>query len=164
MDEKMDISIRNATPFDYIPICELFEEVDAMHRDQFAHLFQKPAGSVREHSDYMSWISDENVGLIVAVSDRQLVGLVHAMVRETPALPIFVPRRYATVDTIVVKSRLQNQGIGRMLMRKVEEWAISKGATSIELTVYEFNTAALNFYEKLGYQILSHKMNKELRN
>jgi ribosomal protein S18 acetylase RimI-like enzyme len=47
-------------------------------------------------------------------------------------------------------------------MDEVRVWAIAKGATAIELNVYEFNETAIAFYERLGYQTLSRKMSKEL--
>jgi ribosomal protein S18 acetylase RimI-like enzyme len=47
-------------------------------------------------------------------------------------------------------------------MDKMQEWAIARGATSLELNVYEFNETAISFYERLGYQTLSRKMSKEL--
>ena len=34
---------------------------------------------------------------------------------------------------------------------------------SIELNVWEFNQAAIEFYRALGYEIASHKMNMPLR-
>ncbi len=48
-------------------------------------------------------------------------------------------------------------------MDKMQEWAIARGATSIELNVYEFNVTAISFYERLGYQTFSRKMSKELK-
>jgi len=63
----------------------------------------------------------------------------------------------------VVKSGFQNHGIGRILMDKMQEWATAKGATSIELHVYEFNETAVSFYERLGYQTFSRKMSKEIK-
>ena len=158
----MEISVRKATAEDYNSLCELFDEIDTLHRDNLPHLFQKPSGSVREQEYYSGLIADENVGLFVAEADGKLVGFVHAIVRDTPAFPVFVPRRYAIVDGIVVKSEFQNRGIGIILMDKMQEWAIAKGAASIELNVYEFNETAISFYEKLGYQTLSRKMSKEL--
>jgi diamine N-acetyltransferase len=47
-------------------------------------------------------------------------------------------------------------------MDKVHEWAIAKGATAIELNVYEFNKTAISFYQRLGYETLSRKMSKVL--
>jgi diamine N-acetyltransferase len=108
-------------------------------------------------------IADENVALLVAEADEKLVGFGHTIVRDTPVFPVFVPRRYAIVEGIVVKSGFQNHGIGRILMDKMQEWATAKGATSIELNVYEFNKTAISFYERLGYQTLSRKMSKEIK-
>lgn len=159
----MEISVRKATAEDYNSFCELFNEIDALHRDNLPHIFQKPSGAAREQDYYLGLVADENVALFVAEVEKKLVGFVHAIVRDAPAILIFVPRRYAIVDSIVVKSGYQNNGIGRILMNKMQEWAIAKGATSIELNVYEFNETAISFYERLGYQTFSRKMNKELQ-
>lgn len=159
----MEISIREATANDYNSLLELFNEIDALHRDNLPHFFQKPYGAAREKDYYLELITDENVALLIAEVGKNLVGFVHAIVRDTPAIPVFVPRRYAIVDSIVVKSEFQNHGIGRKLMDKMQEWAIAKAATSIELNVYEFNGTAISFYEKLGYQTFSRKMSKELK-
>ena len=76
---------------------------------------------------------------------------------------MFVPRRTAVVDAIVVRSGFKYHGIGRRLMDEAQAWAIAKRATSIEFNVYEFNESALSFYERLGYRTLSRKMSKDLR-
>ena len=159
----MEISVRKATADDYNSLCELFNEIDALHRDNLPHIFQKPSGAAREKDYYLGLIADESVALLVAEVGENLVGFVHTIVRDAPAIPVFVPRRYAIVDSIVVKSGFQNHGIGRILMDKMQEWAIAKGATSIELHVYEFNKTAISFYERLGYQTFSRKMSKELK-
>jgi ribosomal protein S18 acetylase RimI-like enzyme len=159
----MEISVHKATADDYNSLCELFNEGDALHRDNLPHIFQKPNGAAREKDYYLGLIADENVALLVAEVGGNLVGFVHAIVRDAPAFPVFVARRYAIVDSIVVKSGFQNHGIGRTLMDKMQEWAIAKGTTSIELNVYEFNETAISFYERLGYQTFSRKMSKELK-
>jgi len=159
----MEISVRKAAADDYNALCELFDEVDSLHRDNLPHLFQKPDGAAREPDYYAGLMKDENVALFVAESGKKLVGFVHAIVRDTPAFPVFIPRRYAIVDGIVVKAGFRNRGIGRTLMNQMQEWAIAKGATSIELNVYDFNEAAISFYERLGYQTFSRKMSKALK-
>jgi ribosomal protein S18 acetylase RimI-like enzyme len=159
----MEISVREATADDYNSLCELFDEIDALHRDNLPHIFQKPNGAAREKDYYLGIIADENVTVLVAEVGEKLVGFVHAIVRDPPTMPIFVPRRYAIVDGIAVKSGFQNHGTGRILMDKMQEWALGKGASSIELNVYEINQSAISFYERLGYQSLSRKMSKELK-
>jgi ribosomal protein S18 acetylase RimI-like enzyme len=158
----MKVRVRKATRDDYTSVCELFDEIDALHRDNLPHLFQKPGGAAREQDYYLDLVADENVGFFVANSGGTLVGFVHAMVRDTPAIPVLLPRRHAIVDCIVVRAGFQDQGIGSRLMDRVQEWAITKGAVSIELNVYEFNRNAISFYGKLGYRTLSRKMSKEL--
>ena len=159
----MEISVRKATADDYSSLCELFNEMDALHRDALPHIFQQPDGAAREKDYYLGLIADESVALLVAEAGGNLVGFVHAMVRDVPAFPVFVPRRYAIVDGIVVRSAFQHRGIGRRLMDNMQLWAVANGAASIELNVYEFNEPAISFYERLGYQTLSRKMSKELK-
>jgi ribosomal protein S18 acetylase RimI-like enzyme len=162
-EHAMEINIRKAATNDYNPLCDLFDELDALHRNELPHIFQKPGGSVREQDYYSGLMADENVGLFVAETGGKLAGFVHAIVRDTPAIPVFVHRRYAVVDSIVVRSGFQNHGVGRMLMDKMQEWAMTKGATSIELNVYEFNETAVSFYERLGYRTFSRRMSLELK-
>ncbi len=159
----MQVRVRRATDDDYDAVCELFDEMDAPHRHNLPHIFQKPGGPARERDAYLGLISDENVTIFVAERGKEVVGVVHVFVRDAPPLPIFVPRHYAVVDGIVVRSTHQNQGIGKMLMDKAQDWALTKGASCIELNVYEFNEAAISFYQTLGYQTLSRKMSKDLR-
>src|SRR5689334_23075019 len=159
----MEIRVRKATADDYNSLCELFDEIDALHRDNLPQLFQKSGGAAREQDYYSGLIADENIALLVAEAGEKLVGFVHAIVRDTPAFPVFVTHRYALVDSILVKAGFQNHGTGRLLMDKIEEWAIANGATSIELNVYEFNETAISFYERLGYQTFSRKMSKQIK-
>lgn len=159
---NMDINVRTATVADYSALCALFAEIDRLHNANLPHIFQKPSDVAREADDYAALIADERVALLVAEASETLVGFVHAVVREAPALPMFMPRRYVVVNELVVKSGFQGQGTGSSLMEKVQEWASANDATSIELNVYEFNHPAIAFYKQLGFQPVSRKLSKEL--
>ena len=159
----MDLNVRPATVDDYNTVCALFDEVDRLHREHLPHIFRQPEEAAREKDYYLGLIADENVALLVADVDGSPVGFGHAILRDAPGMPIFVPRRYAAIDSLVVKSGFRNRGIGRALVDRVQEWALAKGAGSIELNVYEFNETAISFYEGLGYRTLSRKMSKELK-
>jgi len=158
----MKTNIRKASAEDYESLCTLFDELDVLHRDNLPHIFKKPDGPVRELDYFLGLTSDENIGLFVAETEGIVVGFVHAIIKDSPDIPIFVPRYFTVVDNIVVKPGFQNHGIGELLMDKMQEWSIAKGATSIELNVYEFNSSAISFYEKCGYKTFSRKMNKKL--
>ncbi len=160
----MEPNIRKAAITDYDAFCLLFDELDALHRDNLPQIFQKPEGPVREEAYFRGLITDENTGLFVAEIGEDIVGFVYAIIKATPDFPIFVPRRFAIIDSIVVRSEFNNQGIGYMLMDTVHEWAAANGATAVELNVYEFNEPAIAFYRKLGYETLTRRMSRPLEN
>lgn len=66
------------------------------------------------------------------------------------------------VDNLVVKEAFRHAGIGRALMEKAHEWVQAKGLDSVELNVYEFNRAAIEFYLNLGYETTSRRMSRQL--
>ena len=160
----VEIHVRQATANDYDDLCELYDEIDTLHRVNLPYIFKKSNGSPREKDYYLGVIADENVGFFVAEVDKKLVGFIHILVRDTPVFPILIHQHYAVIDGMAIKSEFQNRGLGRILMEKTQEWAITKGAEFIELNVYEFNKNAISFYERLGYQTSSRRMRKSLKN
>jgi ribosomal protein S18 acetylase RimI-like enzyme len=159
---SMELTIREAVAADYADICDIFKEADDLHREHLPHIFQKPPGPVREQEYILGLIADENVGLFLAQVGSQVVGLVCVLAREAPAVPILVPRRYANVDSLVVKQSFRRLGIGQALMERAQAWAQAKGLDRIELHVWEFNQEAIAFYEQLGYETISRRMGKRL--
>lgn len=154
--------IREATPADYDDVSALYAQVDALHAERLPFKFQPIEGPARSRVYIESLIKSSRVGLFVAEVDGDIVGVVKATIESAPDFPLFVPRRYATVDDLTVDEGYRRQGIGRALMDRAHEWAEEKGATSVTLTVYEFNQAALDFYRALGYETLSRHMRKPL--
>lgn len=161
--EQMELIIRAATPGDAETLCELFDEADQLHRDQLPDRFQAPPGPARDKAFLLGLLADQRVALFVGEREGTLLGLVQAAVTNTPPLSIFVPRCYVVVDTLVVKAGFRQQGIGQKLMEQVQQWALAKGATAVELNVYQVNQEAMAFYRQLGYDTLSQKMSKSLR-
>jgi ribosomal protein S18 acetylase RimI-like enzyme len=154
----MEISIRPAIAWDYEALCQVIDEADGLHREKLPHLFQKPAGPVRDREYLLGVMEDPDQGLFVAETGDKIAGYVHAILRETPAIPIVVPRRLAIVDSLCVRKGMRRAGIGRALMRYAQKWARAQGVSEMELTVYEFNEAAITFYQGLGYESVSRRM------
>jgi ribosomal protein S18 acetylase RimI-like enzyme len=152
------VIIRRATKDDYRSLLPLFDQADEFHRENEPGVFRKPDGPPRAMEYYLNLLSLENVGFFIAEEDKQIVGFVHVELRETPPIPVLVSRKYAIVDTIVVKADEQRRGIGRNLMQTAHAWAAARDASSVELTVYEFNERAIEFYRDLGYEALSLRM------
>jgi len=158
----MDIAIRKAAERDYQALCAIIEQVDRIHRDALPERFRCSNGPPREREYILNAIRSPDIDLFVAQTESSLVGFVHVAIRNAPDIPILVPRRYAVVENLAVREEHRRSGIGLALMERAEEWARAKGATSIELNVYDFNKVAQRFYQDLGYEILSHRMTKAL--
>ncbi|MCC5646785.1 GNAT family N-acetyltransferase [Nostoc sp. CHAB 5824] len=70
--------------------------------------------------------------------------------------------RHAHIFILYVIPEHRRRGIGRALMRYVENWAIQRGDRQIGLQVFQSNKPALNLYNQLGYQTQSLWMVKFL--
>lgn len=154
----MEISIRAVTARDYDELCQVIDQADKLHRDNLPHLFRRAAGPVRDPGYFLGLLQDADHGLFVAEAGGQIAGYVHVVVRNTPDIPIVVPRRLALVENICVREGVRRTGIGRALMNRAQTWARAQGASEIELTVYEFNEPARAFYQGLGYETVSRRM------
>jgi GNAT superfamily N-acetyltransferase len=54
-------------------------------------------------------------------------------------------------------------GAGAALMRAAEAWALERGARYVSLHVNARNERARAFYERLGYDLEWHRLNKRMR-
>ncbi len=158
----MHLSIREATVSDYQGLCEIFEEVDSIHRQALPAIYRKPTGPARSREYIQGLIQDDATALLVAEGEGSLLGVIKVTVTETPDIPVYVPRTYAAIDTLAVKKECRRSGIGRSLLEAAEQWARNKGAAAAELTVMEFNEPAIAFYRRFGYKPASRKMRKPL--
>jgi ribosomal protein S18 acetylase RimI-like enzyme len=70
--------------------------------------------------------------------------------------------RHAHIFVLYVVPEHRRRGIGKALMRYVENWAIQRGDRQIGLQVFQSNKPALNLYNQLGYQTQSLWMVKFL--
>ena len=86
--------------------------------------------------------------VLVAVAGTETVGmctgqLVISTAEGGPA---------ALVEDVVVRADMQAQGLGRLLVDAVSAWAASLGVRRLQLLADHSNTAALGFYERIGWQ------------
>lgn len=158
----MQFAIRAATARDLDALLPIIDEVDALHRERLPHIFQKPDGPPRDRAYMLGVLADESSGLFVAHGGEEILGFVQATIRDALPIPILVPRRIAVVENLAVRVGSRRVGIGRALMHQVECWAEGRGASEIELSVYEFNQAAISFYRELGYSASLRRMGKRL--
>ena len=66
------------------------------------------------------------------------------------------------IAEIAVADKWYRQGIGSLLLEKVEDYAIENGYRVIDLLVTAGNTSAVNFYKKANYKPERFLMKKKL--
>ncbi|MBC7083150.1 MAG: GNAT family N-acetyltransferase [Firmicutes bacterium] len=159
----MDVSIRQATANDFEALCELFEDVEALHREALPHVFRKPEGRGWIQEAVAAATTGDDAVIFVAESAGRAVGLVHASIGYAPDLPIVVPRRYVMIHDLVVGKDFRRAGIGRALVERVHEWALARDVAEVELNVWEFNKPALALYKEMGYETVRRRMSKRLK-
>lgn len=158
----MDHFIRTATGEDYSQLCELFAQGDTFHREGLPHIFQAFDGPVRTREWIDGIISNDQAALFVAEQDNHLLGSIHIVIRQSPDVPIFVPRRYGFIESIIVAENSRRLGVGNALMERAHQWARDNSLNHIELSVWDFNEGAIALYEKLGYATTFRVMARSL--
>lgn len=72
------------------------------------------------------------------------------------------PRPTGFIYDIKIDAGLRGRGYGKQAMLAIEERARELGLKSISLHVFAHNTVAKDLYEKIGYQVKSMNMTKDL--
>ena len=102
-----------------------------------AHRFSR----LREHLDY---------AFFVAIQNEEVVGWIQIN-RDTESL-LVDPR--ADIGALVVDQRHRSSGIGRLLLKQAEAWALEQGLIVLRVRSNIRREAAHRFYLREGYALL----------
>ena len=158
----MSTFIRPALFSDFEDYTRLYLEINDLHAAAHPHPFRFTALPPRDEEDFQIQLEDDDQAIFMAEVEGAPAGFINVILRQSPPLEILTRRCYAVVDSLSVGAAYRRRGVGQALMQRAEDWAVQKGATSLELNVYEFNQGAVAFYEELGFITLSRKMQKRL--
>jgi GNAT superfamily N-acetyltransferase len=158
-----DYIIRKAVSGDLDGLHLVFSQADRMHREAHPEIFQE-ADDPNDTKDFLlESLRSQNAVVLVADMDGEIIAALMAWVRQASEIAILVPRTYLSVDNLVVDEGYRQQGIGQALMHSIHNWAQANGIKEVQLTVWDFNHNAMNFYRDLGYEMLHHRMRRELK-
>jgi GNAT superfamily N-acetyltransferase len=82
--------------------------------------------------------------------------------RDAPSFEMFIRQRHAVIDDLIVHPDWRRRGIARRLYQACEEWALERKASWVEVTVYDFNAEAYDFYASVGFGTTMRRMQKPL--
>ena len=151
--------IRPAVADDYDSLCDLWRELDEHHRRARPHLFRRPEGPQRARDWALEQIAGpEGVIIVAQAGDGRLAGMANLRMEEPPEHPVRINRKHVRLHNLVVASAFRRRGVAARLIDEAARWAADRGVETLELTVYEFNRAALEFYEAAGFRTVRRQL------
>lgn len=145
-DVAADIVLRDASAADTQALAILLDELG----------YPSDAAEIPGRLERMAQFP--NALALVAERAGKAIGLITAHV--IPMIHATEPA--ALLTTLVVKDGARNEGIGPMLVARVESWARGLGAKRIAVMSAFHRTRAHAFYERIGYVKNGFRLTKHL--
>lgn len=152
----MFMHIRHFDPLGDIPAILGF--MPELYETNFPGFRADPDFLGRKRAQLREAARDPGQTVLVAEDEQGICGFIW-LVEEIE----YAGTRRGEVAAIHVAGRARGQGVGRQLMEAGEEIFRITGCTTVHLMVTATNAVAVGLYERLGYQITRHQMEKSLR-
>lgn len=158
--------IRYALPKDFKEFYDINLQADIFHRLAVPSKFRTPPKDFDYEmfmfNRFSDFLADEDCIFLIAAEEDKVLGYLIALKKQVADYPILIPRQYILVDNMGVHENARQQGIGTLLLQKIEKEAIKVGYAAIELNVYNFNEGAKRLYKKNGFESMVQRMRKEI--
>ena len=113
------------------------------------------------HEDYhekmalvdLEEVKNNNGACFLAIDGNKVIGLIMGTIPsydEYDYLDYKCPKRGRIIE-LIVTSKVRNNGIGKALIEKMEEYFKLKGCEYVLIDVFAYNENAIKFYERKGY-------------
>jgi ribosomal protein S18 acetylase RimI-like enzyme len=159
----MAVSIRPAKDHDIEALCEMYYDFHEFHvcgvpthLRSLGNKAQWDQASLREVLGKI--MQGDESEIFVAETAGKLAGLIEVYVRQDPDEAALIQHRYVELQSLVVLAPFRRKDIGTRLVEAARRWGREKGATEVRLGVWEFNQAAREFYEAVGFRTLKRRM------
>lgn len=158
----MEYYIRRAVAEDYDEINRLIKDAHNIDYENRPDVYlDENTGTGREH--FSAFIKEDNNKVFVAENkeDKELIAY--------GILKIIVSRnihrnngKIAFIDSFAIKKKYQSAGVGNKLFNHIMNFARKEKAVAFQMTIWEFNKEAVEFYERLGLSIKEPDMELSL--
>jgi ribosomal protein S18 acetylase RimI-like enzyme len=150
-------NIREATKSDYDCVHKLQKQVHEIHTQERPDHY-KTAQTTLDYDYFQNLIENDNARVFVLEHEKQIVAYTILSIKQPVDRPIIVPKKNVFMDDLGVDYMVRGKGIGRLLFKRALDFVKEIEASSLELAVWEFNEAAINFYEKMGMKTKMRRM------
>jgi len=143
------MEIRRAKYCDIPRIIELLEQVLTVHHEGRPDVFKSGAKKYDENM-LTCMLSDDKTVIFVAENATRVLGYCFCMIKETHGDTILKDMKTLYIDDLCIDEGERGQGVGRALFEYARAYAKELGCYNLTLNVWECNTGAKAFYERLG--------------
>ena len=132
-------------------LVELEEYIVSIDKDELDHVHP-------EYRDKMAVLDLEEVNdnegkCYLAVEEDKVVGLIMGIIPpydEFDYLDYKCPK-IGEITELIVTNKIRSNGVGQLLINKMEEYFKNLGCEYIKVDVFAYNDIGINFYNKKGY-------------
>lgn len=157
----MKLIIRDITKADYTTVIHFNQHLHELHVKARPDIFLNPE-KWASREEFEAQIHDKRQISLLAEADGKAVGYCIVIMRPVPKMAIMAPRKVAYMDEIYVCEEYRKCGVGRQIFLAAKNRVQECGADTLELNVFNFNNAAMNFYKKMGMGLQSSTMEIKL--
>lgn len=158
----MNLKIREANINDYTEIYNLVLEVYKLHLKGRPDVYLEIDNPLTR--EYFNDLLNSNASKIFVAQnlDNKKLAAYSILQVMTTKNPILIPKTFVYIDDFCVSLNYKRTGIGKMMFNYIVDYAKSKKYDSLQLNVWEFNKAAIKFYEAMGMSTRNRRMEFDL--
>ena len=134
--------IRELTISDFEIVESIISNLHKMHVESRPDFYIENEHHINK-KEYKAMLNSKDKTNIAYIVDDKIAGICLATIKDKIEKSIYI-------DDIFVLEEFKHQGIATKLYKQVESIAKDIGAKRIDLTVWQFNKTAMNFYKSLG--------------
>ena len=152
------MKIRKAEERDIPQIMELLGQVLQIHADIRPDIFI-PKTPKYTNAELIDMLKEETKPIYVAVDENdRCLGYAFCQLKKQPFSNNMVQFTSLFIDDLCVDKNTRGQHVGRTLFEYVKSEAKKLGCYEVTLNVWEGNTSAEKFYEKMGMKTKERQM------
>lgn len=152
------MKIRKAEERDIPQIMELLGQVLQIHADIRPDIFI-PNTTKYTNAELIDMLKEETKPIYVAVDENdRCLGYAFCQLKKQPFSNNMVQFTSLFIDDLCVDKNTRGQHVGRTLFEYVKSEAKKMGCYEVTLNVWEGNTSAEKFYEKMGMKTKERQM------
>lgn len=155
------MTIRDIKPEDFDATKTLFMQLQNLHVTHRPDLYCNINKPYINETYYKSLLEEPDKISLGAEIEEKVVGLCISDIRKTEG-ENFTPRIYLHIKNLIVDENYRKKGIGKALFNEAIKRAKIRGAETVDLKVFSFNTDAIEFYKSLGMSVQNLTLERQI--